>query len=249
MGTPQPEVTLSIVSHGQGHLVRDFLEDLSAGIDVSYDVILTLNVPEDERFLDDFRSMPIKIVRNQQRQGFGANHNAAFALATGVVFAVVNPDIRAAPLRLQPLLDVLKDASVAACAPAVYAPGGQLEDSARRFPSVRRLSRRVLLRDRRPEYRWESSTPFEVDWVAGMFVLFRREAFARVGGFDERFFMYFEDVDICRRMHSFGWRVLMVPQAAVVHNAQRASRRSLTHLSWHIASALRYLAWPERRSR
>jgi GT2 family glycosyltransferase len=74
-----------------------------------------------------------------------------------------------------------------------------------------------------------------------MFVMFRREAFDAVRGFDERYFMYFEDADICRRLWSRGLKVLYVPAATVVHDARRRSHRDPQHLRWHLRSALRFL--------
>ncbi|UCH36070.1 MAG: glycosyltransferase family 2 protein [Armatimonadota bacterium] len=241
-----PIVTLSIVSHGQGALVRGLLDDLACGVDVDHEVVLTLNIPEDERFIADYPSLPITVVRNRERKGFGANHNAAFAISRGQVFVIMNPDIRVRPLQLAPMLDTLARPRMGACAPAVFSSAGTLEDSARRFPTLARLARRILLRRREPDYLWPEY-PIEVDWVAGMFMLFRREAFEQVGGFDEGYFMYFEDVDICRRLRSAGWNVGFDPHSSVFHDAQRASRRRLTHLRWHLTSAVRYFATSTNR--
>lgn len=238
--TPSPHVTLSIVSHGQGSLIRVLLEDLRAGADLSFEIILTLNIREDESFLDDFSDLPLRVIRNATAKGFGANHNAALAQATGRWLAIVNPDIRVRPLRLAPLAETLSNASVGACGPVVLSSAGKTEDSARQFPTWWRLVRRAFLRIRRPDYEWHKS-PIDVDWLAGMFVMFRREAFADVAGFDERFFMYFEDADICRRLQKRGWKVRLDPRSSVVHDAQRASHRSLRHLRWHVSSAVRYL--------
>ncbi|WP_119354256.1 glycosyltransferase [Azohydromonas sediminis] len=232
-------VTLSVVSHGQGALVRHFLADLRQGVDAPFEVILTLNIPEDEAFLDEHRGLPLLVLRNRVPKGFGANHNAAFRIARGTHFAIVNPDIRAQRLRLAPLLETLEQRRVAACAPQVLAPDGRVEDSARRFPTAWRLLRRLLLRRRGPDYRW-GGDPVDVDWLAGMFVLFRRDAYEAVSGFDERYFMYLEDVDICRRLKRLGWRVVLDSRSTVVHFAQRRSHRDVRHLRWHLRSTLRY---------
>ncbi|MGH8765371.1 MAG: glycosyltransferase, partial [Burkholderiales bacterium] len=81
-----------------------------------------------------------------------------------------------------------------------------------------------------------------VDWVAGMFMLFRSDAFRAAGGFDESYFMYYEDVDICRRIGAAGRSVTYNPAAEVIHAAQRASRRKPRLALYHLASALRFLA-------
>ena len=232
--------TLSVVSHGQAALVRLLLSDLERLCPADVEVLLTLNVPEDEHGLTS-SGFPLRVIRNPQPKGFGANHNAAFAVSRGAYFVVINPDIRLPAPVLDVLRQVIDQNCTGACAPSVVNSLGRMEDSARRFPTVLRLLRRVVLRDHSLDYRWQGE-PQEVDWVAGMFVMFRREAFEQVRGFDDaRFFMYFEDVDICRRLNTLGWIVRVHPAVRVVHDAQRASARQLKHLRWHLTSAVRYL--------
>lgn len=236
----QATYTLSVVSHGQAALVRLLLSDLERLRPADFEVLLTLNVPEDESSLVS-SGFPLRVIRNTRPKGFGANHNAAFAVSRGDYFVVINPDIRLPDLALDGLRQVVDLDRTGACAPLVFNSSGHLEDSTRRFPTVLRLLRRVVLRDRALDYEWQGRSQ-AVDWVAGMFVMFRREAFAQVRGFDDqRFFMYFEDVDICRRLKGLGWAVRVQPAVRVVHDAQRASARQLKHLWWHLTSAARYL--------
>jgi N-acetylglucosaminyl-diphospho-decaprenol L-rhamnosyltransferase len=243
MDAALPLVSLSIVSHGQGPLIRDLLNDLQTLSGTPFEIILTLNIPEDEIFLAPFVDLPLRVVRNTAVKGFGANHNAAFAITRGSVFVIVNPDIRAPALTLEPLLAVLDRPGVGVCAPVVLAPSGTAEDSVRRFPTLARLAFRLVSRRRRPDYRWDNE-PIEVDWTAGMFVAYRSCAFREVGGFDERFFMYLEDADICRRLRAAGWATMLQPACRVIHAAQRKSHRSLQHLAWHARSALLYFFGP-----
>jgi N-acetylglucosaminyl-diphospho-decaprenol L-rhamnosyltransferase len=237
---PQSQsLSLSIVSHGQASLVGQLLSDLATLQPRHFDVIVTINIEEDEAAFQG-HDLPIRILRNAKPKGFGANHNAAFRESTGAFFGVVNPDIRARDLRTPDVLKPFDEARTGACAPLVLSSSGQVEDSARRFPTAAGLVRRRLLGHRGPDYQWRAD-PILVDWVAGMFVVFRREAFTQVGGFDERrFFMYLEDVDICERLGAQGWSVVFQPSTSVVHDAQRASRRQFQHLRWHVTSALRY---------
>jgi len=234
------QITLSIVSHGQAALIRSLLADLAELPQQNFEVLITVNLPEDESPYHG-HPFPLRVIRNDTPKGFGANHNAAFGQADARWFAVVNPDIRIKTLDLPTLLLPTNDQSVAAVAPVVLSGDGKVEDSARRFPTFMRFAKRVLLRRRDADYN-VGAVPYPVDWVAGMFVLFRREAYQQVGGFDDRrFFMYLEDADICRRLGKIGWKVMVNPDVQVVHMAQRASRRNLKHMRWHAVSALRYL--------
>lgn len=233
-------VVLSIVSHGQLGLIRNLLRDVRTLDLTNATIVLTINIPEDESCLEQFADLPIIVIRNQRPKGFGDNHNQAFTRVECEFFVVVNPDIRLPRFSMDALLAPLEDPAIGAVAPCVLAPNGQVEDSVRRYPTLGRLFRRVVLRQREPEYRWKSGL-LDVDWAAGMFVVFRRSAFRKIGGFDTRYFMYMEDADVCRRLKLSGWKTVLQPATSVVHDAQRASRRSLKHLRWHLASALRFI--------
>lgn len=236
------ELSLSIVSHGQGALIANLLEDLAqphwAG-GRSFEVILTLNIAEDEGWLRPDFPFPISVLRNAAPKGFGSNHNAAFAEARASLFAVVNPDIRFADFQIADLIDALATRDAGVAGPLVVASDGEVQDSARRFPTFGRLATRKLLRQRQPDYR-PGRTIQSVDWLAGMFMLFPSGVYREIGGFDEGYFMYLEDVEVCRRLRSRGRQVLWVGSTAVIHDASRASRRSLRHLRWHISSLIRY---------
>lgn len=235
-------VCISVVSHGQGNLLRGLFSDLGRcsfeGLDLQ--ILLTLNIPEDEAFLEEFKHLPVKVLRNTVRKGFGANHNAAFAASQADLFAVVNPDIRLKDVDIRRLLSRLDSEGIGACAPLVLSSSGTVEDSARKFPTVARLARRTFLGIREPDYEFRGQ-PLVVDWVAGMFIAFRREVFSGLGGFDERYFMYMEDADICRRIKRQGLAVVIDPSVTVIHDAQRASRRNMRHMTWHLRSAVRFI--------
>ena len=235
-----PIVTLSIVSHGQGALIAHLLRDLSRTDLSRTAIVLVINIPESLDFLDDFADLPITLLTNDAPAGFGANHNRAFAHCTSPYFCIVNPDIRL--LHGNPIRDLIAafDDHTGACGPLVIDSEGRTQDSARRAPTFARLFARAVLRQRDPDYQ-PRSHPIAVDWLAGMFIVFRSEAFRTIGGFDERYFMYMEDADIGRRLRQHGWIVQLVPAIRVVHDAQRASHRSLRHLRWHVRSVTRYL--------
>lgn len=237
---PTPTLTVSIVSHGHHDHVEALLSDLNQIDDVVFDVILTVNVP-DKPVSDRELHFPLRTVYNPSPRGFGANHNAAFELAQGHLFLVLNPDIRLTRDSLTPLLSTFEDQTVGLCAPVVVDAQGRTEDSVRRFPTVFRLIKRFIT-GRHDTIPIQAGRLNSVDWVAGMFMLFRRQAFADVQGFDaRRFFLYYEDVDICQRLHRLGWSVVVHPGASVVHLAQRSSHRKLRFAIWHATSAARYL--------
>ena len=236
----QDRVCVSVVSHLQARLVTSLLDDLTAHCRDTVEVILTLNVDEPLPFeIADF-GYPIELVRNRSPRGFGANHNAAFCLCRRPTFCVLNPDIRLAANPFPALAEEFERNRAGVVAPRIVDPAGGTEDSARRFPTPWSLLAKALGRGKVLDYDIGSSS-FSPDWIAGMFMLFGSDAFRAVGGFDERYFLYYEDVDICARLRAADYDVRLVPAASAVHDARRASRGDWRHRAWHLQSMLRYL--------
>jgi N-acetylglucosaminyl-diphospho-decaprenol L-rhamnosyltransferase len=229
-------ITVSIVSHGHGEMVNTLVHQLLLLPEVGQ-IILTRNIPEGTPVVQDAR---VHYIENTNPKGFGANHNAAFALCHLPFYCVLNPDIILQGNPFPQLLDCVANNSVDLCAPRVVAPNGQLEDSVRHFPTLRSLVRKVLSGDDGRYQVQLNQQAFAVDWVAGMFMLFNADGFRAVGGFDEKYFLYYEDVDICARLWRTGRSVSVCPSVQVIHDAQRASRINSRHMRWHAASMLRY---------
>lgn len=233
-------ICLSVVSHGQAHLANQLLGDL-AGINTRPQrLVLTSNVPDATPL--QLHGLTAEQIANPSALGFGANHNQAFQRANESFFCVCNPDIRLPVDPFPALLQAMQDPSVGLVAPLVLNPAGQPEDSARRFPTPGGLLRKALGGDD-GRYRIAPSRdadPVPVDWAAGMFLFFRASAFRSVGGFDDKFHLYYEDVDICARLWKAGWQVVVSPRTSVVHAAQRASRRQPRYMAWHAGSLARY---------
>lgn len=235
-----PDISISIVSHGQFGLVADLLQDIAdycAG--TSLEVILTLNLPESLPQKLSTLSFPVKVVRNEVRKGFGANHNAAFRESKGRFFCVLNPDIRLRSNLFPALLAQLSEPGVGVVAPQILDGYGRCEDNARAFPSPGEIIGKAL--------GWKSvmhgksaECVAQPDWLAGMFLMFTRDTYAAVGGFDERYFLYYEDVDICARLRLAGYRICICPAVSAIHEARRSSHRDLKYLYWHLASMLRF---------
>lgn len=245
----QPTTVISVVSHGQGDLVQQLFRDMERYWDTRHlSVIVTVNVPETLPFDDAGFSFPVLIVRNDQPQGFGANHNQAFGLSCAELFCVVNPDIRATRDPLPALRRTLLSRDrLALVAPKIHGPEGAIEDNARRMLTPGRILRRVVLRQRDPDYPIAGVSHLHPDWVAGMFMLIRARTFAEVGGFDEQYFMYCEDADLCARLWQHKRGVELLRAGRVVHDAQRASHNSLRHLYWHLTSLLRFFVTASAR--
>jgi hypothetical protein len=235
-----PELLISIVSHRQGALAARLLEDLQRlPSTLGAEIVLTLNVPEP---VPDFGR--IRVVRNAAPRGFGANHNAAFRAFPSRKFCVLNPDLRLPADPFAALLPLVGGADALA-APAIVNERGAIEDSARRLPTPFSILRKAFF-DAGLDYQYRDALLYP-EWVAGMFLLFDSDAFRGAGGFDERYFLYYEDVDLCCRLRLAGRRVVVDPRVRVVHDARRTSHRDPRYLRWHLQSMLRFFTSPTYR--
>lgn len=233
------DVDISIVSHGQANLAGLLVEDLAKGPRPA-STRLTHNIPDNAPAIPGFEGLSTHW--NKLPLGFAGNHNQAFQHSTQPFFCVVNPDIRLLSDPFPALLRCMDDPSVGLVAPIVLHPSGSVEDSVRRYPTPTQLLSKAMGRnDGRYHLNPDpAGAPQPVEWVAGMFLLFRAEAFRDMGGFDQKFHLYYEDVDMCARLWRAGWKVVVSPQATVVHEAQRASRHDLKYMAWHASSMARY---------
>jgi GT2 family glycosyltransferase len=236
----RPMLSISVVSHNQWILVEKLIGSLVAcGITLSIELLITFNTPESIDESDIDTPFPVRILKNQRPLGFGENHNQAFRAAIGRCFAVVNPDIFFISNGWRTLLDALSLPGVGVVAPLVVSSIGIREDSARRFPTPRSIFSKVFL-DRSPlDYSIDAPLT-TVDWVGGMFMVFRREVYEQIGGFDVRYFLYYEDVDLCARLNLEGLKVLLCMDVKVIHDAQRHSHRNWRYMSWHLRSMWRF---------
>lgn len=236
----EPLITISVVSHGQNALVNQFLFDIEKVCSSDVFVVITENIRDNVPIETGALRGRAEVKVNRQPKGFGANHNIAFVRCRTQLFCVANPDVRLHNDPFPALIAELKEHHAAVAGPLVRSPNGDIEDSARRFPTFLRLMRKAVFGSAGPDYPTDNGS-MNVDWIAGMFMLFSASAFRAVQGFDESYFLYYEDVDICRRLWRNGLSVLYEPRVEVIHDARRASRRNIRLAVQHIRSGLRFL--------
>ena len=127
----------------------------------------------------------------------------------------------------------------AVTAPFIVDVRGLLEDNVRRYPTPARiLAKAVGMKDGNA-YAGHTD-PFPAEWVAGMFMLFKPDIYRAIGGFDEKYHLYYEDVDICARVRLAGYAIRVCPAVSVVHDARRESHRNLRYMKWHLQSMARF---------
>ncbi len=240
--TTENLITLSVVSHGNagqtGRLLASLQKQEQAA--TRFQLILTDNLKND---LPDFDPAPwaaLHILRNDQPLGFASNHNNAFKISQGEYFSILNPDLIFERPVFEQLITSLHKHQADVIAPTIVDENGTAQDSLRALPSPFEIIRRRL-----PGYKFKPYQPdpaglIQPDWIAGMFWLMKANVYRQLGGMDESYRLYFEDVDFCTRARLKGLKLLVDSQVQVRHDAQRSSRRSLYYLLLHTQSALHF---------
>jgi GT2 family glycosyltransferase len=196
-----------------------------------------------------------RLIENVDNVGFARAVNQGLQATSGPLVLIMNPDCRLAPGAFEALSRELERLDrVAIAGPRILNPDGSLQGSARGDPDMLTglFGRTSLLRRALPRLaiskRNVVSDPsiengsLEVDWVSGACILARRSAMLQVGGFDERYFLYWEDADLCRRLRKQGYRVAYVAGATAIHRVGHSSRdvRSSAIRAFHESAYLYY---------
>ncbi len=201
----------------------------------------------------------VKFIQNGKNVGMGAGNNVGLRAAVGKYLVVMNPDTIAFADTFRKLYDYMEaEPKVGVVGPQQLNPDQTIQSSCYRWygfltPLYRRTPLGRLAAGRRDLDRFlmkdfDHASTRQVDWLLGSFLFMRGSALKQVGFFDERFFLYFEDIDLCRRFHQAGWQVVYYPEAKIIHNHSRQSAQVVWYkfflnpaTRYHIASWLKYL--------
>jgi N-acetylglucosaminyl-diphospho-decaprenol L-rhamnosyltransferase len=229
-----PAVSAVVVSFNSAGYLPDCLRSLrSEGV---AEVVVVDNASSDGSVEAVRRADPeTRVVETGANLGFGSAANRGVATTISPYLLIMNPDTVVEPGTVKALSEALdRDAGLAVVGPRMENPDGTLYPSVRRFPNFTVAFGHAFLGLVWPanpytrQYRMLDSdhdrSALDVDWVSGACFLVRRAAFDVVGGFDEAYFMYVEDVDLCWRLGQAGWRIGYEPAGRVAHALGGSSR-------------------------
>jgi O-antigen biosynthesis protein len=260
------KLSILIVNYNQKYFPRLCVESLQKSKGCDFEIIFCDNNSTDEslEYLKEARERgEIKLVEPGRNVGFGTANNLAFKEAQGEYVLILNADITVEEDTLAKMLEYLKEHDeVGILAPKLIYHNGDVQPSCRRnfkfwdlfikrsflkhvWPFSRR-NKKYLMQD------FNHESVQEVDLVTGAFMMMRRSVFEQVRGFDERYFLFMEDFDLCKKVAKAGYKVVYFPKAQAVHYHKRLSdggvlRLLFKKISWmHFVSALKYF-WKWRK--
>jgi hypothetical protein len=222
-------LVIAIVSYNCSDSLRACLERLHG-----YRVIVVDNASIDHTAAMVREEFPqVVLIENTQNRGFAAACNQAIAASDEPFILLLNPDTLVADAALQQLLETMqRQPDIGACGPRILNSDGSTQVSIRKFPTLGALASDELgLSFALPQwftgYRnsaWPQERTGEVDQLGGSCLMLRRSALDAAGLLDERFFVYFEEVDLCLRLRRAGWRVMYICEATIVHVGGQSSK-------------------------
>jgi GT2 family glycosyltransferase len=213
-----PLVTVSIVSSGDLAILRACLDSIPAAAGAT--AVQTIVVDNAVGIAAGVAAShpDVEVIDGGLRRGFGANHNLACTRARGRYVFVLNDDTVLDPECIDSLRRFMdQNPSVGAAGPRLRHPDGRDQPSAFHFPTPARVALTTATLQRAGWSMSGGERIRRVDWIHGAAMMVRREAIAAAGGMDEGFYMYLEDVDLCRRMRDHGWEIAFFPRAGLVH--------------------------------
>ena len=232
------DLSVIIVNWNTKDLLSQCIESIKTHTErTSYEIIVVDNFSSDGSPEMVEKNFPdVFLIKNKKNRGFGRANNQGLAKAQGKYILFINSDVVVEENCLDEMLDFMeKNPDVGASSCKLTFPDGTLQHSCRKFPSLKtfflmllgvryffpnmKIFRYYLMLD------WDHSNIKEVDQIMGSFMLIRRDVLDQIGSFDERYWMYFEEVDLCLRMKKAGWKIVHYPYVSAVHFLSKSSEQ------------------------
>jgi len=253
----KPILSIITVSYGQAREVNALLKSLKKfpPADTWELIVVDNNSPRSQNY--DFLSSEknTHLIQLNQNIGFGKGNEEAVRFAQGKILAFVNPDIEIQKGTLDELLQVLRTKKEAGITvPLLETKKGKILENTWNFPTFWSLLRRRIWKPTTDILEINNKKEIFVDWAQGSFLVLRKDFFELLGGFDHRFFLFFEDTDLCRRALEKNKKVVLVPTSRAYHTEHRLSGGHIftaifKRTFWiHLSSAVKYF-WKYRNKK
>jgi GT2 family glycosyltransferase len=233
------ELSIIIVNFHNSHTLGKCLDSIPQGVrNIDYEILLVNNSPRDDGLANAVKDHPlVRRIENLTNLGFAKANNQAFDLSKGKTILFLNPDTVLTDNSIDNMLNYLhRHAEIGLLGAKLLDPDGKLQYSCRRFPTLwtglfNRYSIMTRLFPGNPFTRqylmldFDHNSAREVDWVSGSCMMISRELFLSIGKFDEGYFLFNEDVDLCHRMKEAGKQVVYFPDAQVFHHISSSNSK------------------------
>ncbi|MHB1314634.1 MAG: glycosyltransferase family 2 protein [Christensenellales bacterium] len=252
-------VTISVVTYNNERYIGKLLDNIYSNVhDVDFHIYVIDNNSTDHtiQIVKEKKRDNLTLIENKSNIGFGRAHNQVLNLLKSKYHIIINPDIILSDHVISALVHYCDEhGDIGIVTPKVLYPDGTLQILPKRDPKFRYLvARRVnipFLRKYREEFEMKDRDPetvFDIEFCTGSFMFMRTEIFKRVGGFDDRYFLYFEDADLSREFRNYT-RTQYNPNFVVYHHWERAGAKHAKYFFIHLVSMFKYMnKWRSKKS-
>ncbi len=241
----QSKIYISVISHHQTDLIKHYYADFPVKVG-KREVVLAICDNSGSQDLKVFcEASGYRYYHDGIVRGFGSNHNLMFKYLSPCdedIFIIANPDLKILPDQLEGMIAHFEKSDADLFTSTMYLDKEReiLDFPDRYFPGI--LNFPISIATGKRLHYGSRRRVTDPEWISGAFILFRPAAYRRLGGFDEGYFLYCEDIDLCYRAHRMGMKLMMDPDHYVEHDSRMGSRSLFSrNLWWHISSTLRYL--------
>lgn len=216
-----PKIRVSIISvtYNNEDLIENFISSVLKNISKNDGLIIVDNHSSDKTVEKISKFKNVTLVLSDKNLGFSKGNNLGVKAASGQYLFFLNPDTQMNNPILDQLIDFYEDVDAGIVGPKLIKADGQIQASVRKLPTWWGAFKEYILniKESYSEYVPSSSSPMEVETVYGAAMLIRKDLFDKIGGFDEKFFLYYEDIDLCNRVRELGKKIYYFPQVSIKH--------------------------------
>ncbi len=221
------------VTYNNGETIKEYLNSLEKFLPKNAEVIVVDNNSEDWTVGELEKDKNILLIKSSRNLGFSKANNMAVGKAQGKYLFFLNPDTKVLDDAINKLLEFAQShENMGIVAPKLVEPSGKVQPSVRRLPSIFGAIKEYYLGVKKSfePYVPQGDQVVDVESVVGGAMLIKRELFNKVGGFNEKYFLYFEDLELCRQVKKLGYKVYYLPDVAIIHRV--GSSISRDKLKW-----------------
>lgn len=212
-------------------------------------IVVDNNSPQKQNYSFLAEEKNVHLIKLNNNLGFGGGNAEGVRFARGEYLGFINPDIEVQKNCLNELINVLqKNPDIGIVCPLLTSKSNKVLENTWDFPTVWQLIKRRILPTKKI---FSPTKPTPIDWAQGSFLIMKKDLFTSLGGFDSRFFLFFEDTDLCRKCWKSGKKVVQIPSAKAFHTEHRLSggnifRALFKKTFWiHLVSMMKYF-WKYR---
>ncbi|NAZ95960.1 glycosyltransferase [Vibrio toranzoniae] len=240
---------VSVVNHNHDEMICD--NSTLKALALEHQVIIKSNTQASTALKKYCKENQIHLIQGTDRKGFGANNNEVFRyvahnfyIKEQDYFLILNPDVEVDSNSINQLIEKAKEYNADISTINLFTDRSltSYDQSIRRYPTLLSPLKSLAGIKRNDIYnKSQIKKPIKIEWAAGSFLLFKVNTFKRLDGFDEKYFMYFEDADICTRANKNGFNVYYFPYIKAIHFASHQNRKLFSkHFIWYWKSSIRY---------